>query len=121
AFLNTRPYMTRAASAAFDSFITRVWAIPSYLASAPDFRRYLAYSVLSPNPAFWLPTGSAYGKVIEPLVKTIEHLGVTIVTETEITGVSCADKRVTQIGLRSTRRDAGTGMWVGAGNERTET
>ncbi|HEY1714522.1 MAG TPA: FAD-dependent oxidoreductase [Solirubrobacteraceae bacterium] len=121
AFLNTRPYMTRAASDAFDSFITRVWAIPSYLASAPDFRRYLAYSVLSPNPAFWLPTGSGYRQVIEPLVKTIEHLGVTIVTETEITGVSCADKRVTQIGLRSTRRDADTGTWVGAGNERTET
>ncbi len=121
AFLNTRPYMTRAASDAFDSFITRVWAIPSYLASAPDFRRYLAYSVLSPNPAFWLPTGSGYRQVIEPLVKTLEHLGVTIVTETEITGVSCADKRVTQIGLRSTRRDAATGTWVGAGNERTET
>jgi len=98
-----------------------VWAIPSYLASAPDFRRYLAYSVLSPNPAFWLPTGSGYRQVIEPLVKTLEHLGVTIVTETEITGVSCADKRVTQIGLRSTRRDADTATWVGAGNERTET
>jgi hypothetical protein len=121
AFLNTRPYMTRAASDAFDSFITRVWAIPSYLASAPDFRRYLAYSILSPDPAFWLPTGSGYRQVIEPLVETLEHLRVTIVTETEITGVSCADKRVTQIGLRSTRRDTDTGTWVGAGNERTET
>lgn len=57
AFLNTRPYMTSAASAAFDSFITRVWAIPSYLASAPDFRRYLAYSVLSPDPRSGCPPG----------------------------------------------------------------
>jgi phytoene dehydrogenase-like protein len=121
AFLNTRPYMTRAASDAFDSFITRVWAIPSYLASAPDFRRYLAYSVLSPNPAFWLPTGSAFTQVIGPLVKAIEALGVTIVTETEITGVSCANNRVTEIGLRSTRRDTDSGTWVGAGNDRTET
>ncbi len=113
AFLNTRPYMTRAASDAFDSFITRVWAIPSYLASATDFRRYLAYSVLSPNPAFWLPTGSAFKQVIDPLVKAIEaHKGVKIVPNTEITGVSCADKRVTEIGLRRTSFDEDTGMWV---------
>jgi hypothetical protein len=122
AFLNTRPYMTAAASDAFDSFITRVWAIPSYLASATDFRRYLAYSVLSPNPAFWLPTGSGFKQVIDPLVKAIEALRVNIVTNTEITGVSCADKRVTEIGLRSTTFDEDTGTWMPVpGSDRTET
>ncbi|HTU96236.1 MAG TPA: FAD-dependent oxidoreductase [Solirubrobacteraceae bacterium] len=122
AFLNTRPYMTQAASDAFDSFITRVWAIPSYLASAPDFRRYLAYSILSPDPAFWLPTGSGYTEVIDPLVKAIEAHGVTVVTETEITGVSCAGKRVTEIGLRSTRYESDSGTWAPlAGSDRTET
>jgi hypothetical protein len=122
AFLNTRPYMTRAASDAFDSFITRVWAIPSYLASAPDFRRYLAYSVLNPDPAFWLPTASAFTRVIDPLVKAIEALGVNLVTSTEITGVSCADKRVTQIGLRATTLDEDTGRWQPVpGSDRTET
>ncbi|HEY6526071.1 MAG TPA: FAD-dependent oxidoreductase, partial [Solirubrobacteraceae bacterium] len=93
AFLNTRPYMTKTASDAFDSFITRVWAIPSYLASAPDFRRYLEYSVRKPDPAFWLPTGSAFTQVISPLAKMLEGLGVNVVTNTEITGVSCARKR----------------------------
>ena len=112
AFLNTRPYMTKTASDAFDSFITRVWAIPSYLASAPDFRRYLEYSVLKPDPAFWLPTGSAFTQVISPLAKMLEGLGVNIVTNTEITGVSCARKRVTEIGLRTTRFDEATGVWV---------
>ena len=112
AFLNTRPYMTKTASDAFDSFITRVWAIPSYLASAPDFRRYLEYSVLKPDPAFWLPTGPAHTQVIDPLVKMLEGLGVNIVTNTEITGVSCARKRVTEIGLRTTRFDETTGVWV---------
>ena len=112
AFLNTRPYMTKTASDAFDSFITRVWAIPSYLASAPDFRRYLEYSVLKPDPAFWLPTGPAFTQVIDPLVKMLEGLGVNIVTNTEITGVSCARKRVTEIGLRTTRFDETTGVWV---------
>src|SRR6202020_1785626 len=121
AFLNTRPYMTRAASDAFDSFITRVGAIPSYLASAPDFRRYLAYSVLNPDPAFWLPTASAFTRVIDPLVKAIEGLGVNIVTSTEITGVSCADKRVTEIGLRATTVDEDTGRWQPVhGSDRTE-
>ncbi|HEX3977344.1 MAG TPA: FAD-dependent oxidoreductase [Solirubrobacteraceae bacterium] len=122
AFLNTRPYMTKAASDAFDSFITRVWAIPSYLASAPDFRRYLEYSILRPDPAFWLPTGSAFKQVIDPLVKALEALGVNIVTNTAITGVSCARKRVTQIGLQTTSHDETTGMWVPVpGSDRTET
>ncbi len=112
AFLNARPYMTKTASDAFDSFITRVWAIPSYLASAPDFRRYLEYSVLKPDPAFWLPTGSAFTQVISPLAKMLEGLGVNVVTNTEITGVSCARKRVTEIGLRTTRFDEATGVWV---------
>ena len=121
AFLNTRPYMTQTASDAFDSFITRVWAIPSYLASAPDFRRYLEYSVLRPRPAFWLPTGSAFKRVIDPLVKAVEALGVNIVTKTEITAVSCARKRVTEIALRSTRFDDATGTWVPvADSDRTE-
>ncbi len=121
AFLNTRPYMTQAASDAFDSFITRVWAIPSYLASAPDFRRYLEYSILRPDPAFWLPTASAFTQVIDPLVKALEALGVNIVTNTAITGVSCARKRVTEIGLRTTSYDHATGMWVPVpGSDRTE-
>jgi hypothetical protein len=121
AFLNTRPYMTQAASDAFDSFITRVWAIPSYLASAPDFRRYLAYSILSPDPAFWLPTGSAFKEVVDPLVQAIEAVGVKIVTGTEITGVSCQDKRVTEIGLRGTTFDDDSGTWMPVpGSDRTE-
>jgi phytoene dehydrogenase-like protein len=121
AFLNTRPYMTKAASDAFDSFITRVWAIPSYLASAPDFRRYLQYCLLNPMPAFWLPTGSGHQMVIEPLVKALEALQVNIVTKTQVTGVSCEGTRVTEIGLERTRSDKTTGTWVGVrGSGRTE-
>ncbi|MFL5859435.1 MAG: FAD-dependent oxidoreductase [Solirubrobacteraceae bacterium] len=122
AFLNTRPYMTKAASDAFDSFITRVWAVPSYLASAPDFRRYLRYSILNPTPAFWLPTGSASRQIIEPLVAAVEQAGVNIVTTTELTGVTCADGRVTEIGLQRTRFDTKEQRWVGVRrSERTET
>ncbi|MGZ4178340.1 MAG: FAD-dependent oxidoreductase [Solirubrobacteraceae bacterium] len=121
AFVNTRPYMTRAASDAFDSFITRVWAIPSYLASAPDYRTYLRYSILNPLPAYWLPTGSGFKQVIEPLVAAVRAAGVDMVTNTELTGVTCTGGRVTEIGLRRTRPDAKTGTWVGIRrSERTE-
>jgi Flavin containing amine oxidoreductase len=121
AFVNTRPYMTRGASDAFDSFITRVWAIPSYLASAPDYRTYLRYSILNPLPAYWLPTGSGFRQVIDPLVKAVEAAGVDIVTTTELTGVTCAGGRVTEIALRRTRFDAAKGTWEGvAGSEFTE-
>jgi hypothetical protein len=122
AFLNTRPYMTQTASAAFDSFITRVWAIPSYLASAPDFRRYLQYCLLNPTPAFWLPTGSGLKQVIDPLERAAKDLGVNIVKSTQVTGVSCARGRVTVIGLERTRFDQATQTWVAVRrSQRTET
>jgi hypothetical protein len=122
AFLNTRPYMTRAASDAFDSFITRVWALPSYLASAPDFRRYLRYCLLNPTPAFWLPTGSGYTTVVEPIVNELQALGVNIVPTTQITAVTCEHGRVTEIEVERTRFDKATQMWVGVrGSRRTET
>ena len=121
AFVNTRPYMTKGASDAFDSFITRVWAIPSYLASAPDYRTYLRYSILNPTPAYWLPTGSAFAQVIDPLVKAVTAAGVDIVTTTELTGVTCARGRVTEIGLRRTQLDDTRGTWEGVpGSESTE-
>ena len=74
-------------------------------ATSPPRRTSVATSPTAcsaPNPAFWLPTGSGFRQVIDPLVKAIKALGVNIVTNTEITGVSCADKRVTEIGLRGT-------------------
>ena len=40
-FLRGRPYMTDEAVDAIDTFITMVWAIPGYLASADDYRDYL--------------------------------------------------------------------------------
>jgi phytoene dehydrogenase-like protein len=121
AFVNTRPYMTGGASDAFDSFITRVWAIPSYLASATDYRSYLRSSILNPLPAYWLPSGPASKQVIEPLVAAVRAAGVDIVTTTELTGVTCADARVTEIGLQATRFDTDAQAWVGVeGSRRTE-
>lgn len=115
-FLNARPYMTPRAAAAYDSFITRVWAIPGYLASAHDFRRYLEYCLADPTPAFWLPRGSALHQVIEPLTRALEQAGVELVRRVQVTSVSCTDGRVTEIALQNTDFDPRTYMWVGIGD-----
>jgi hypothetical protein len=119
-FLNARPYMTERASAAYDSFITEVWAIPSYLASAEDFRLYLEYCLADPTPAFWLPRGSALQQVIAPLTAALEAAGVETVRSVQITSVSCADGRVSEIGLRGTSFDPDLDAWVGTGDSWTE-
>jgi Flavin containing amine oxidoreductase len=98
-FLNARPYMTERAAAAYDSFITMVWAIPSYLASTDDYRDYLAYSLAEPTPAFRLARGPAARQVIEPLTEGLEAAGVEIVRSVRLTSVSCTDGRVSEIGL----------------------
>jgi hypothetical protein len=100
-FLHARPYMTERAAQACNSFITMVWAIPSYLASAEDYRAYLAYSFNDHTPAFWLANGSALQQVIGPLTAALEKHHVEIVRSVEVTSVSCTDGRATEIGLRN--------------------
>jgi hypothetical protein len=120
-FLQARPYMTERAAKACDNFITMVWAIPSYLAAAEDYRTYLAYSVSSYDPPCLLAKGSALDKVIGPLTTALVKEGVQIEREVQLTSVTCTNGRVTEIGLQDASFDPHTYNWVGAGNERTET
>jgi hypothetical protein len=115
-FLNARPYMTKRTADAYDAFITRVWAVPSYQSSASDFQRYLRYSIAKPTPAYWLPRGSAHDQVIKPLTAALERLGVKIVREVQVTSVACTGGRVTEIGLEDTTFDPHTYTWVGKPN-----
>ncbi|HYZ28616.1 MAG TPA: FAD-dependent oxidoreductase [Thermoleophilaceae bacterium] len=119
-FLHARPYMTERAAKAFDSWITMVWAIPSYLASAEDYRTYLAYSVSNYDPPYLLAKGSALRQVIAPLTAAMELAGVEVESEVEVRSVSCVDGRVREIGLRRARFDDRSYTWVGEGEEWTE-
>jgi hypothetical protein len=119
-FLHARPYMTEGAAEAFDSFITMVWAIPSHLASAEDYRTYLAYCFADHTPAYWLTRGSALQQIIEPLTVALKKEGVEIVPSVEVTSVSCERGRVTEIGLQRVQPGGERCTWVGAGDERTE-
>ena len=118
-FLNARPYMTERAVKACDNFITMVWAIPSYLAAAEDYRAYLEYSVADHKPAYWLASGSAERRVIGPLTAELVRRGVEIRPGVQITSVSCTNGRVTKIGLQSVEFDPGTYEWKGTGDVRS--
>jgi hypothetical protein len=119
-FLQARPYMTERAAKAVDNFITMVWAIPSYQASAEDYRTYLSYSVASYKPPGWLANGPAQQQVIGPLTAALERAGVEIIREVQVTNVSCADGRVSQIGLQRAGFDPHSYTWVAEGDAWTE-
>lgn len=114
-FLNARPYMTARAATAYDTFITRIWGIPSYLTSAQDFRLYLSYALATPTPAFWLPRGSAQEKVIAPLTAALLSRGVDVRSSRQVVGVSCGGGQVRRITTRASRFDARTGTWGASG------
>jgi hypothetical protein len=97
-----------------------VWAVPSYLASAEDYRTYLSYSVASYKPPGWLANGPAQEQIIGPLTAALERAGVEIVRRTQVTSVSCTDGRVTEIGVQHTTFDPHTYTWVGEGDGWTE-
>ena len=119
-FLQARPYMTEDAAKAFDSFITTVWAIPSYLTSAEDYQTYLGYSMVDHTPPFWLANGSALRQVIGPITRALEAHGAEIVREVQVSGVSCTDGRVTEVRLQKAEFDEGSDTWMGVGDERHE-
>ena len=120
AFLRSRPYMTERAAAAYDSFITMVWSLPSYLTSAADYQAYLGHCLADPTPAFWLPRGSAQRRVIGPLQAALEHAGAEIVTGVQAVSVACRAGRVERLVLRRARFDEGMGAFVGQGEEWSE-
>lgn len=96
-FMNARPYMTKQAAEAANTFITTVWSIPSYLVSADDYRTYHEYCVADPIPGFWLARGSAFDQVIGHLTKALEANGAEIFRSAQVTGVSCTDGRAVEI------------------------
>src|SRR3954447_22610046 len=119
-FMQARPYMTERAAKACDNFITMVWAIPSYLASAEDYRTYLAYSVTSYDPPCLLANGPALDQVIGPLTTALENANVEIHREVQLTSVSCTNGRATEIGLQPATFDPHTYTWIADGAEWTE-
>lgn len=119
-FLNARPYMTKRAAEAYDTFITNVWAIPSYSASAEDYREYLSYAVASPEPAFWLARGPASERVTEPLATALRELGVKISTGRQVSEVICDGHRVTRISHQKTKFDTNSETWKGIGKAEPE-
>jgi predicted NAD/FAD-dependent oxidoreductase len=120
AFLEARPYITEQAAQAYNNFLTAVWALPSYLTSAADYRQYLDYCLADPTPAFWLLRGSASEKVIGPLTGALEAAGVEILTGTRVTGVSCDGRRVSEISLEPGEIDRESGQWRAGGEAQSE-
>jgi predicted NAD/FAD-dependent oxidoreductase len=99
-FLHARPYMTERAAELFDTWITLVWSIPSYLASAADYQTFLKHGYAEPVPALWLLRGAAEDRIIEPIRVALEAAGAEIHLSTTVTGVSCSDGRIREITLR---------------------
>src|SRR4051812_37810386 len=119
-FMQARPYMTERAAKTCDNFITLVWAIPSYLAAAEDYRTYLAYSVTNYEPPCLLANGPALDRVIGPLTTALENANVEIHREMQLTGLSCSNGRVTDISFTPATFDPSTYSWLPTGTELTE-
>jgi len=96
-FLRSRPYITERAAQAFDSWITRVWAVPSYLASAADYQTFLKHGFDEPVPSLRLVAGPAQDIVIAPLDAALRKAGATINTSTSVVSVACTADTVDTI------------------------
>lgn len=120
-YLGTRLYMTPPALEAYETFISRVWAIPAYLISAADCRRYAGYCYAAADEDSWLTNAPAAQSFLGQIEAKLHSLGVTIVTSTRITRVKLdASGQVTTIALQPTKFDESTYEWKGAGKTTEE-
>lgn len=119
-FLSARPYMTKAAIEAYETFITRVWAIPSYLVSATESRTYLAYCFAEADSLSWLARGPAGTEVVAPLEAALGRAGVAIECCTEVTRVAREGDRVSDITLQRTKFNPRTYRWEMSGEPWTQ-
>ena len=119
-FLHSRPYMTKRAAEALDTWLTLVWSAHSYMTSASAYQRFLEFGYSQPVPAFWLLRGGTGQMLIDPLADAVRKHGGTIECSTQITRVSQTRGTVTEIGVQATRFDARTQQYVGKGPTRTE-
>jgi uncharacterized protein with NAD-binding domain and iron-sulfur cluster len=114
-FLDSRPYMTDGAEAAYDTFVTRIWGIPASIVSAKDFRTYLSYCFAEPEPVFWLTRGPAQAEVIGPLEVALKRAGVKIECGVEVTSVTRTGERVSAVTLRRTKFNPRHYRWEATG------
>ena len=87
-------------------------AIPSRLASAHDYRDFLANSAGNSGPWIWMARGSAETQVIRPIEQVLLRLGAAIHRGVRISQVTCEDGLVRAVDLqhaRFNRRSGGMG------------
>lgn len=119
-YLNSRPYMTQGAEEAFETYLTRIWAIPAALVAAKAFRRYLSFCFAEPEPVFWLTRGPAATAVIAPLEAALKRAGVTVQCGVEVTSVTRAGERAGAISMRRTKFNPRLYRWEATGERWTE-
>ena len=90
-YLNTRLYMTRPAIEAFESFISRVWAIPAYQISAWDCRTYSEYCYAAGDQNCWLTTEPAAFAFINQIGDKLERLGAKVEIGNRVTRIEQAN------------------------------
>jgi len=111
-YLNTRLYMTQAAIEAYETFISRVWAIPAYQISASDCRTYSAYCYAAGEEDCSLTTAPASQAFIDKIEAALDAAEVTIVPCTRIEQVVLDAGRVSEIVVAGTKFDTDEYEWV---------
>ncbi len=101
-FFHSRPYMTTAAAAFHDDFLTLVWGLPSSQAAASAYQRFMSFNYRRPTPSLWLLRGPSQELLIEPLRRSLESLGGAIELGTEATRLVRRARRISELELRST-------------------
>jgi phytoene dehydrogenase-like protein len=113
-FFHSRPYMTTAAAAFHDSFLTLVWGVPSAQAAASAYRRFLSFNYRVPTPSLWLLRGPSQELLTEPLQRSFESLGGSVALGTEVTRLTRNGRRISALQIRPTGgRGRGTTVDVG--------
>lgn len=104
-FVRSRPYGTDAVARAYQSLMLIGTACPSYEVSAMTMRTVLRCWARHPKPMLRVLRGDLHRRLITPLQRRLEALGVEIVLGRSVEGIVARDGRVTALRVRDAGDD----------------
>ncbi|MFN0186674.1 MAG: FAD-dependent oxidoreductase [Aquabacterium sp.] len=104
-WIRSRPCATLQVAQAHDTLIEFIWSVHSRATSAAAYRSFYRHAFGNMEPLLWLLRGSLQEKIILPLQKRLEELGVDVRTSTRVHEINLDGPRAIGLTVSETRYD----------------
>jgi hypothetical protein len=106
-FMASRFYATNRSASLHQEILTKAFAVPSYMTSAPSYKNFIKFGFRHPHPLLWILKGNVYEKLICPIESKLISYGCNILKGVSVTQIILSHEgNVASLQLQNTQFDA---------------